>query len=321
MKKSVFILLMSSLFVLSNCNKVAKQGGKIAERTVVEKSAKVVLSKSIREKLETSFGPVVAINIAKKIENKPELVKLLEEKGQIFYSWVYLNKQLPNRSLDYDFVKLFVYSDKFSKFGRFGGNKIENFIYREGKDGEVLIKSKSGLDLGKILVFVDPPKVILYETNSGKVIRNMFANLHPFPNVQYELGGVVYKTDSWGRIVSSEFKIDKNYISNPNLYNAKDITAAGKLKGGLAGDDGGHLLAQQFGGSSTVLNVVPMKSSVNKGEYKKVEELWRKEADKGRIVKANINLKYGNSVSERPTWIEIKYEIDGEKYVKLIPNE
>ena len=72
MKKSVFILLMSSLFVLSNCNKVAKQGGKIAERTVVEKSAKVVLSKSLREKLETSFGPDVAINIAKKIENKPE---------------------------------------------------------------------------------------------------------------------------------------------------------------------------------------------------------------------------------------------------------
>ena len=67
MKKSVFILLMSSLFVLSNCNKVAKQGGKIAERTVVEKSAKVVLSKSLREKLETSFGPDVAINIAKKI--------------------------------------------------------------------------------------------------------------------------------------------------------------------------------------------------------------------------------------------------------------
>lgn len=320
MKKSSIILLFSSFFVFANCNKIAQQGGKVVEKTVAEKSVKVVLSKSLQERMETAFGTDVAVKLAKTLEDKPELVKLLEKNGNIFNSWVYLNKQLPKRSLDYDFVKLFVYSENYSKLGRFGGNKIENFIYREGKNGEVFIQSKSGLNLGTITMSIDPPKIILYEVNEGLVIRNMFANLHPCPNVQYELGNVSYKTDSWGRVIRTEFTIDKDYLSYPNLYNAKDITAAGKLKGGLAGDDGGHLLAQQFGGSSTVLNVVPMKSSVNKGEYKKLEELWRKAADNGKVVKAKVNLKYGNSKSERPDWIEVVYEIDGEKFTKLIAN-
>lgn len=321
MKKSSLIILVSSLIIFSSCGKIAKQGGKVVEKAVVERTTKVVLSKSLREKLGTSFGTDIAANLVKTLENKPDLVKLLEKEGKIFNSWVYLNKQLPNSSLNYDFVKLFMYSENYSKFGRFGGNKIENFVYKETQNGEVLVKSKSGLDLGKITMFVDPPKVTLYEVNDGKVIRNMFANLHPFPNVQYELGGVTYKTDSWGRVVNSEFKIGKDYLGKPNLYNAKDITTVGKLKGGLAGDDGGHLLAQQFGGSSTVLNVVPMKSSVNKGEYKKLEEIWRKAADGGKDVKVKVNLKYGTSNSERPDWIEVKYEIDGEKFVKLISNE
>ena len=70
------------------------------------------------------------------------------------------------------------------------------------------------------------------------------------------MAGAKYKTDNLGRVVESTFKIDKNYATTPNLYNRKNITAIGKLKGGMAGDDGGHLLGQQFGGSSTVLNVV-----------------------------------------------------------------
>lgn len=319
MKKYVVGIL--SLLVCVSCNKIAKQGIEVAEKEVVEETMKKTISKSLQERLEATVGTKAAAKLVNVLEDKPDLLSLLEKNGDIFYTWVYLNKQLPKSSLNYDFVKLFLYSEKYSKLGRFGGNKIENFVYKEGKDGEVFIMSKSGLNLGKISIFYDPPRVSLYEVNEGKVIRNMFANLHPFPNVQYDLGGVTYKTDSWGRVISSEFTIDKNYMSKPNLYNAKDITAIGKLKGGMVGDDGGHLLAQQFGGSSTVLNVVPMKASVNRtGEYKRLEKLWNKAADEGKVVKAKVNLKYGNTNTERPDWIEVKYEINGETFTKLIAN-
>lgn len=319
MKKYVVGIL--SLLVCVSCNKIAKQGIKVAEKEVVEETMKKTISKSLQERLEATVGTKAAAKLVNVLEDKPDLLSLLEKNGDIFYTWVYLNKQLPKSSLNYDFVKLFLYSEKYSKLGRFGGNKIENFVYKEGKDGEVFIMSKSGLNLGKISIFYDPPRVSLYEVNEGKVIRNMFANIHPFPNVQYDLGGVTYKTDSWGRVISSEFTIDKNYMSKPNLYNAKDITAIGKLKGGMVGDDGGHLLAQQFGGSSTVLNVVPMKASVNRtGEYKRLEKLWNKAADEGKVVKTKVNLKYGNTNTERPDWIEVKYEINGETFTKLIAN-
>lgn len=81
MKKSSIILLFSSFFVFANCNKIAQQGGKVVEKTVAEKSVKVVLSKSLQERMETAFGTDVAVKLAKTLEDKPELVKLLEKNG------------------------------------------------------------------------------------------------------------------------------------------------------------------------------------------------------------------------------------------------
>lgn len=318
--KKVFIMAVAAVLLFS-CGKVAKKGAKVAEKEAAELITKgaTKIPKSLRERILTTFPPEFAEKTIKSLENcSPELIELLEKNGKIFYIWCDLNKQLPKYSLDPKFVKLFVFSENFSKQGRFAGNKIKSFVFKEGKD-KVIVKSKSGSDLGEI-IFMDPPKVIIYETNNGRVITNWFANLHPFPNTTYELAGAKYKTDGMGRVVESTFKIDKKYANTPNLYNGKNITAIGKLKGGLAGDDGGHLLGQQFGGSSTVLNVVPMKSSVNRKEYLKLERQWQQAADAGKTVNTKVKLKYDGTSTERPAWIEVNYEIDGEKFTKLFKN-
>lgn len=318
--KKTFVMALAAMLLFS-CGKVAKKGAKVAEKEATELIVKgaTKIPKSLRERILTTFPQEVADKIIKRLEGcSPELIELLEKDGKVFYIWCELNKQLPKYSLDPKFVKLFAFSENFSKQGRFAGNKVKNFVFEEGKD-RVIVKSKSGLDLGEIIL-VDPPKVIIYETNKGKVITNWFANLHPFPNTTYELAGAKYKTDGMGRVVENTFKIDKGYATTPNLYNGKNITTIGKLKGGLAGDDGGHLLGQQFGGSSTVLNVVPMKSSVNRKEYLKLERQWQQTADAGKTVNAKVKLKYDGSSTERPAWIEVIYEIDGKKYTKMFQN-
>lgn len=318
MKK--YFVIMAVTLLLASCGKVAKQGGKVIEKEAIEKIAKGTISKTLKERVEVVAGKEAAPQLIKSLESNPDLLSLLEKNGNLLNSWVYLNKQLPTRSLDCDFVKMFALSEKYSKTGYFGGNKIENFVFKEGSDGEVLISSKLGEKLGKISTSVEPPLVTLYEVNGAKTVRNMFANLHPFPNAQYDLAGVKYKTDSWGRIIEGDFSIDKSYVSKPNIYYPKDITAAGKVKGALTGDDGGHLFGQQFGGSSSVLNVVPMKSTLNRGDYLAMERLWKKAADEGKIITAKVKLKYGNDATERPSWIEVTYDIDGEKVTKLFKN-
>lgn len=318
MKKSLLVIAM--VLLLLNCSKVTKKGTQIAKKEAVgficETGRKV--PQSLKDRIRKTFPPNEAERIIRQLEGRSEIIDWLYNNGNVFYIWCDLNKQLPTLSLNPKFMNLFIYSEKFSGQGRFAGNKIKNFIFKEEK-GKVIIKSKSGFDLGEI-IFVDPPKVILYETNKGKVITNWFGNLHPFPNTTYELAGAKYKTDNLGRVVESTFKIDKNYATTPNLYNRKNITAIGKLKGGIAGDDGGHLLGQQFGGSSTVLNVVPMKSSLNRKEYLNLERAWKQAADEGKTVNAKVKLKYEGGSTERPAWIEVNYEIDGKKFTKLFQN-
>lgn len=314
------IMLIATTLLFFSCGNIAKKGAKVAEKeaTGLIRTTTKEIPQSLKRQIKEKFPQEVAERIIGKLEGKPELIDLLEKNGKIFYIWCDLNKQLPHYSLDPKFVKLFVYSEKFSKQGRFAGNKVSNFIFKEG-DGKVFVKSKSGLDLGEIHLG-NPPVIKIFETNKGKVITNWFGNLHPFPNATYELAGTKYKTDELGRVIESSFRIDKSYATTPNLYNRKNITTIGKLKDGMAGDDGGHLLGQQFGGSSTAINVVPMKSSVNRHDYLKLERLWKQAADEGKTVNTKVKLKYDNTKTERPSWIEVNYEIEGEKFTQIFQN-
>lgn len=315
--------MIGAAFFLTSCNKVVSKGAKVAEKEVAEKMAKTAVSTTLRSRLETVVGKELSSRLIKILENNPELAQLLEKNPSFINTWVYLEKNLPKNSLNTKFVKSLLNAEKYSKGGRFGGNKIENYILEELPDGRILVKSKSKLKelLGEINIFIDPPTVKVYTIGPNGPLRNMFANLHPMPNAKYIVDKAQYFTDDAGRVVKATFSIDKTHVTAPNLYNPKDITTIGKLKGGMAGDDGGHLLGNNFGGSSSVLNIVPMKSSVNRtGEFRELERLWEAAAKEGKIVQTEVKLKYPAGTSERPEWIEVIYNVDGKKYAKLISN-
>lgn len=132
------------------------------------------------------------------------------------------------------------------------------------------------------------------------------------PNQEYKTGehDYVYKTDENGNICSvhaDELKLkthDGRLKHNPNTPNK------------LAGDDAGHLIADRFGGSPDLDNLVSQDSILNRAvrkteNYNSMEKSWSKALNKGKkVTDVDIKLEYGES--NRPSSFQVSYKIDGE---------
>ncbi|MBD8035071.1 DNA/RNA non-specific endonuclease, partial [Solibacillus merdavium] len=55
-------------------------------------------------------------------------------------------------------------------------------------------------------------------------------------------------------------------------------------------------------------NLVPMNSNLNRGEWKKLENMWVKELGKGKSVEVKIQPIYKGD-SQRPVGFEIEHKI------------
>lgn len=57
---------------------------------------------------------------------------------------------------------------------------------------------------------------------------------------------------------------------------------------GLSNDEGGHLIASIFDGPGERLNLVPMDTNLNRGEWKKIENVWASALKDGKTVNVRI---------------------------------
>jgi predicted ribonuclease toxin of YeeF-YezG toxin-antitoxin module len=134
------------------------------------------------------------------------------------------------------------------------------------------------------------------------------------PNVEYTTpAGHTYRTDDKGRIVSAEGKLE--------LGDGKRNNHAQKVVGRedrLPDDEGGHLIATIFKGSGGLDNLVPMNGNLNKGEWKKLENMWAKALNSKppKSVEVKINPVYKGD-SQRPVSFEIEYKIGNKKWVPV----
>uniref|UniRef100_UPI003075E017 DNA/RNA non-specific endonuclease n=1 Tax=Proteus faecis TaxID=2050967 RepID=UPI003075E017 len=132
----------------------------------------------------------------------------------------------------------------------------------------------------------------------------------PEPNTIYQVdGNKTYKTDSQGRVETVEAKLSLN-SNDRNTYQQCKV---GKC--GIAGDEGGHLIATIFTGPGEKLNIVPMNSNLNRSEWKKMENSWAKALKEDKQVDVKIEPVYlGNS--DRPNSFNVMYKIGTERPVE-----
>lgn len=84
-------------------------------------------------------------------------------------------------------------------------------------------------------------------------------------------------------------------------------------------DDGGHLIATIFNSSGDIDNLVPMNSTLNRSDYKILENTWKKALQEGKQVNVKIEPIY-EGASKRPSFFDIKYIIDKKETSIVLKN-
>ena len=141
-------------------------------------------------------------------------------------------------------------------------------------------------------------------------------NGRPKPNVVYQTGehDYRYQTNERGlivRVVAKVLKL-KEHIArleyNSNTY------------GKEPGDHAGHLIADWFGGSPELDNLVSQAGRVNCVEFLKLEHKWAAALRKKQEVSVHIDLEYMDG-EVRPNSFVIRYKIGEHRFTKTIRNE
>ncbi|MCI0995141.1 DNA/RNA non-specific endonuclease [Pseudomonas corrugata] len=136
----------------------------------------------------------------------------------------------------------------------------------------------------------------------------------PEPNTIYKVdGNKIYQTDSLGRVEKVES--DLSFVKNDR--NTYQQCVAGKC--GVAGDEGGHLIASIFNGPGEKLNLLPMNGNLNKGVWKAMENAWADALKEGKAVRVKIEPVYSGG-NVRPDSFNVEYSIGGGRPKEVLFN-
>lgn len=136
------------------------------------------------------------------------------------------------------------------------------------------------------------------------------------PSSKYEINGYKYETDEQGRIISASGKLrlrDPNY--NRKMEKVQDYEGQDYQEG----DDRGHLIGHQFGGSDRLENLVPQDAKINQNDFRNFECELAKQVKDGKDVEVLVEPIYEGD-SNRPVAIVVAYIIDGEENIRIFPN-
>lgn len=153
----------------------------------------------------------------------------------------------------------------------------------------------AGIDYSKELQFT-PDFTI---DDNGKIYKGKTGEL--IPDNEYVRNGVTYQTDRNGQIVSWKATLNKVL---PETERDEDAQKRAGGKDRLVGDDGGHLEACSLGGASGNENLVAMRHTINKGDYKICENRIVGRIGNGYEVNDEGAIYRDNPASTRPTRIE-----------------
>ena len=133
-------------------------------------------------------------------------------------------------------------------------------------------------------------------------------------NIVYESKGYYYQTDELGRIKAAQGELR---LEDGVRNKGDQLKAGGDDR--LPGDHGGHLIANIFGGSGELDNLVAMDAIVNRSDYKTMENRWKNALQEGKEVKVTIDIVY-DGANKRPKEFNINYIIDNNDDTLTIAN-
>lgn len=151
--------------------------------------------------------------------------------------------------------------------------------------------------------------------SSAKRIKNYFddnGNLYRTgknlaSNTQYVKNGYEYFTDDIGRVTRATGDLRLNEGARASINASMDDIGKGYQ---LITDHRGHIIADRFGGSNDLDNLIAQNGKLNQGQYSSLENKWAKALKEGKNVNVDIKLHYKNN-SFRPYQFTINYTIDG----------
>lgn len=135
--------------------------------------------------------------------------------------------------------------------------------------------------------------------DNGQMIKDEKGNL--LPNIEYESNGNPYATNANGRIVSWDAEL------RDTPENVRDECAQREVGGG--GEyHGGHLVARMNGGSAGSENLVPMRGTINSGDYLRVERIEHQLLKEGHSVHQSGWLEW---IGDMPSKGGKRFFVDG----------
>lgn len=180
------------------------------------------------------------------------------------------------------------------------------------------ITDKSGHYLGKIVGKNENGGFII---DIGKAERNTLANLYPMSNAKYIEGNNYVITDKYGRPVEYRVLIDKNVEAADrdklNIFRSKTVKDYYDVNGNQVSkiaknDEGGHMIAHSWGGSSNALNIIPQNFQINRGGiWRQSEQCGLEVAREGNKVERIIKLEYPDKISLRPSEFILEQKVNG----------
>lgn len=321
MNKFVLILIPYLLLSVVGCNRIPKSCTRDTVKTVVKLSGTKILSYSEKDLGKALFKSISVLSTESReyllnlLSENPKLLSFFKDNPKFVSSWDYLRKYLPIDCKNPEFLKMFIYANDYVSYG---GNKIENYVYKKMKDGSIDVFYRDGKI---VLAKIKPGRIVEVV---GDDVNNWFLQLKPFPNAKYLINNVEYFTDDIGRVIKAKSKITFSNMVGHKYRDSNVQRQMSALKGSMPYDDAGHLIGNQFGGSSNMINLVPMSSSINRqgGAFAKIERQLSNALKDNRDVEIEIVLKYPTKPNDtqRPEWFEVTYYIDGIKNTKLLKN-
>ncbi len=76
------------------------------------------------------------------------------------------------------------------------------------------------------------------------------------------------------------------------------------------------MIASSLGGAGDRINIVPQASTLNRGDWKAMENMFRTELQAGNQVRVKIDVGYAVPGSARPSEFIVRAVIDGQPWIK-----